>query len=132
MTESEGERYYFVMYSWWTANDLDKLTKELGARFTVLKPFKPQKKLEIGEFWPSLYEIEFNTIEIQADTLYAYLSPYKAILFQKKKAPFTSKDLDLRKTIMSLYTHSRASAFPFNTLREPKFETVESGSHSGL
>jgi hypothetical protein len=68
-----------------------------------------------------LSEIKSVVPEIlfKADTLYATISPTRAVLFQKSRSPFTLKDLELRKTILDLY-NSRFTIPVFDP--EPKFE----------
>lgn len=70
-----------------------------------------------SELWGFVPELLFK-----ADTLYAAISPSKATLFQKKRAPFTAKDLELRKRILEGYPFTY-TGIPFV---EPKFEIQES------
>ncbi|MCW4037968.1 MAG: hypothetical protein NWF13_04450 [Candidatus Bathyarchaeota archaeon] len=70
-----------------------------------------------AELWDCVPELLFK-----ADTLYAAISPSKATLFQKTRNPFTSKDLELRKRILDLYTwHFAGIVFT----KEPTFEVQD-------
>jgi hypothetical protein len=44
---------------------------------------------------------------------------------QKKPAPFTAKDLELRKRVMELYPKERPTFLPLHFGSEPQFETFE-------
>jgi len=115
---TKDEPYHYVRWTWFNEHNLEKLAEEL-ANFTIVKP-PPRKKVtdlmgrNVGEF------------EVQADTLLAFLSSEHASLFQKEKAPFTEKDIELRKAVFVLYPHSRATPLPFGFRKEPKFELKES------
>lgn len=50
---------------------------------------------------------ERERIRVHADTLVARLSPFRAVLFQRKLEPFTERDKELRKKILDLYPRHR-------------------------
>lgn len=65
-------------------------------------------------------------ILVKADTLSAFLSAWRAILFQKVWAPFTRRDIELRKIVLSLYPRNRSTPFPWAfSPPEPPFEIEE-------
>jgi len=108
---TEARSYYHVVWSLKKSYDVRDLTKELQKKFTLVKTLVSERNMVFRELLP---EILFK-----ANTLYAAVSPQRAILFQKKNRPFTGKDLEMRKTILTLYPNSRLPFFskepPFNT-----------------
>jgi hypothetical protein len=58
----------------------------------------------------------------RADTLSANVSPVKAVLYQKKIAPFTKNDLELREILLTMYHDSYILG---DQTREPKFQKEE-------
>jgi len=118
---SRSEPYLYVRYTWWKTHDIAGLTSKLKEKFTVIELRRPGGT----EGMISLSEMDVAQIEVKADTLSAYLAPSKAVLFQKESAPFTKRDLELRQTILALYTHVLPGPLPFFYRREPKFKTQE-------
>jgi hypothetical protein len=47
-------------------------------------------------------------MRVTADTLSAYLSPMRAVLFQTDPQPLTEKDAALREILFELYNHDRS------------------------
>ena len=115
---TEDKPYRYVRFCWSQEYKLEKLAEELEANFTLVKP--PEKEVT------NMMGRNLGVIEVKADTLFAFLSSDKAILFQKEKAPFTKRDMELRKAVFDLYLHNRTTplSFPMGNI-EPKFE-VES------
>lgn len=99
--------------------DTEMLALKLQEHFTRVKTLVRVIKDDIQR----ISEINSVVPEIlfKADTLYATISPTRAVLFQKSRAPFTMKDLELRKTIFDLY-NSRFTLPLFDP--EPKFEIL--------
>ncbi|RJS90132.1 hypothetical protein CW700_01645 [Candidatus Bathyarchaeota archaeon] len=62
---------------------------------------------------------------VKADTLSAFLSAWRAVLFQKYKAPFTKRDLELREILFRLYPRITPTPLPFSFSQEPPFEVEE-------
>ena len=50
------------------------------------------------------------------------LSPMRAVLSQKEAAPFTKKDVELRKKVLEFYPRSRPTPFPWQFISEPEYE----------
>ena len=117
------EPYHYVLFRWWNRVDVIKLLEEFNKDFDV--------KLKIPPFDENRISIHVdNLIElwVKADTLSAFLSNYRAVLFQKKKAPFTHRDMKLRKKVMKLYPRSRPTPLPWLVDSEPKFEVEKKSS----
>lgn len=92
---------------------MDKLKKE----FSIIKTIS-----DIPDDPMSIHQYNIREFEVKADSLYAFLSPLRAILFQKVKKPFTSKDLKLRERIFDFYPRTRPTPLPWLVGDEPKFE----------
>ena len=54
-----------------------------------------------------------------------FLAPFRAVMSQKKPAPLTSKEMELRNKVFKLHPHERPILLPWNFGSEPQFETVE-------
>ena len=112
--------YYFVRYAWARHADVEGLAKDLKESFEVVP-------LHRGDPGPIAVTGQ-DTLEkfhIRADTLHAYLSPTRATLFQKERAPFTKRDLKLREKIFAIYLHSRETPLPWGFAQEPRFEVEQ-------
>ena len=96
--------------------DLERLENELGGKFHVEDVTIPWDDREI-----STYGDMNNELKISADTLGAYVTPIRAVLYQKKVSPFTLRDLELRNKLIEYYSRERPSPFPFMFGTEPKF-----------
>jgi len=115
--------YYFIRYEWFKRVDLDALAKEMEEDFVVeLRP------MPTGRVDMSIYKFEREGLKVSADTLAVFLHPFKAVLFQREPAPFTSRDLNLRNRILELYRKNRSSILSTSTYSEPKFQIAEEPS----
>lgn len=118
--QDELHAYYYISSSRiGRLYDAEMLALRLQEHFTRVKTLVRVIKDDIQR----ISEINSVVPEIlfKADTLYATISPTRAVLFQKSRAPFTMKDLELRKTIFDLY-NSRFTLPLFDP--EPKFEIL--------
>lgn len=113
--------YNYVRWTWWKNYEIHELTSKLKEQFIIIMLRQPDLKEESLR----LSIRDTPQIEVKADTLSAYLAPAKAVLFQKKSAPFTKKDLELRKMLLTMYPHSIPMPIPVYYRREPKFQTEE-------
>jgi hypothetical protein len=100
--------------------DLDKIAKDFKDQFEVKVMTYPKDDIEM-----SLHKDDRDEILVKADTLIAFLSGFRAVVFQKEPKPFTKKDLELRRKIWEIYPHDRATPFPWLFKSEPKFEVEE-------
>lgn len=118
--QDELQAYYYISYNHvGRLYNTEMLALKLQDQFTRIKTLVRLIKNDV----PRLSEINSVVPEIlfKADTLYATISPSRAVLFQKYRAPFTLNDLELRKTIFDLYP-SRFTLPIFDP--EPKFEIL--------
>lgn len=128
-TEKPEKPYGYARFTWWYPYNLGELATKLKESFTLVRSLIRKKKEPwdmTARAW-SFQDDAREEIEVKADTLFARLSPFRAILFQKEKAPFTKKDMELRETVLALYPRSTATPIsgPY-TAEEPKFEKESS------
>jgi hypothetical protein len=112
--------YHYVRFTWLRKVDLEKMAVELGEKFRVEHRTLPSSETEF-----SLFKDEREGLKVTADTLSAFLYPMKAVLYQREAAPFTPKDLELRRIVLERYPRSRPTPLPWSFSVEPKFEKVE-------
>ncbi len=115
-----AEPYHYVRFRWWSRVDLEKIAEDLRAPFSVKKIDWPRDEREL-----SLLKDERTELEVEADTLTARLSPFRALLSQKEAAHFTEKDVELRRRVTEIYPRDRPTPFPWQFIPEPKFEVAE-------
>jgi hypothetical protein len=113
----EMEPYRFVRFRWWIGADLTTLAQELGEKFNIEEIIMLRDEMAV------YLKDEREEIMVEADTLKARLSSFRAVLYQSDVALFTEKDLELRKRIFEIYSRSRPTPFPWFFSQEPKFET---------
>jgi len=112
--------YHYVRFNWLRRVDLDEAAEELGKEFSVR-----MVRIAWDDRMVSLDQSMNEELRVRADTLAAFLTPFKVVLFQKEAAPFTARDMALRKRMMDLYPRDRPTPFPFMFASEPKFEEAE-------
>ena len=61
-------------------------------------------------------------ILVRSDTLTVLISPFRALLSQKEKKPFTRNDLKLREIILKEFPKVTSTFFPWGLSREPRFD----------
>lgn len=116
---SNERPYSYVRFVWWKSHNLEELARKLQKRFTLVRPtmLRKNKQSELA-----IHRDSRKEIQLKADTLSAILSTHRAVLFQKEKALFTRKDMELREIILDLYPRDRPTPFPWSFRSEPKFE----------
>lgn len=102
----EVEPYYRKRFRWWTPLDVEEFAEEFGGRYEIMRRPNPIQRDRIEIFVDSRREVW-----IKADTLHAFITAYKAILFQKEGAHLTDKDSELEKLLLAKYTHNRETPF---------------------
>lgn len=120
--------YEYARFSW-EKHDVEELANKLKERFTLVKPpvGKKEKKEDSHDLITDHFNLPSEEIEVKADTLFVLLSALRANLFQKEKAPFTEKDMELRETVLALYPHTSRTPIPIEFgVKEPKFEKQSS------
>ncbi len=115
------EQYSYARFRWIRDLDVDKEAERLSEEFEV----RPINTPEPSEYEVSIYKTTRKEIIIKADTVGAIISTFRAILYQKEKAPFTNRDLKLRKEILDLYPRRSATPLPIGWSYEPKFITED-------
>jgi hypothetical protein len=112
--------YYYVLFRWWTQIDLERVQLELTNKYTFALLFTPRSIDAIKNRTDERCEIE-----VVADTLKVKLSPFRAVLYQEKKVPFTRNDIELREKIKEIFPRDRPTPFNWTYIEEPrtKYET---------
>jgi hypothetical protein len=122
-----SQKYRYIRYRWLEDVDIDTLTSKLEAEgFTVKRSNAPV---------PTMQEISIhrNTrreILVKADTLGAFISTFRATLFQREAAPFTMRDLKLRERLLAVYQRDRSTPFPFLFSHETPFTVADEEERS--
>jgi len=116
----KAKPYYYVRFRWMKGVDMKEAARELGENFGVETLIPPT-----GDFDAAMFKEHREELKVAADTLKAFLSPKRAVLFQSKTARFTERDMELRRRILELYPRGRITPFPFFPGSEPKFEVAE-------
>lgn len=111
--------YHYVRYTWWKDIDLKEVAAIFNGIFHIKLKEMPRDDRELA-----LYRDYRERLTVKADTLGVYLSPIRAVLYQRESAPFTARDVDLRERILGLYPHDRPTPFPMFYSVEPKFEVA--------
>ncbi len=113
-------KYSYVRYTWWREVDIDELGGELSDEFEVNPVNVPESTI----YELSLYKNAREESLVKADTVGVYISRYRAVLFQRDRAPFTARDMELRSRILEVYPRDRPSPFPWAFSEEEPFEVV--------
>jgi hypothetical protein len=118
----KDDPYHFVRFLWMARVDLKAKEEEL-AEYVVGWRIPPETGSKMH-----LHLYNLRELKLKADTLNAFISLTRAVLFQKECAPFTPRDMELRKKIFEIYPRNRPTPFPFLVNDEPTFEVMEEGS----
>jgi hypothetical protein len=113
--------YFYPRFTWFKGIDVDNESKRLSAEFDV----KPINTPDPSPYELTLHKATRKEIIIKADTLGVIIGAFKAVLYQRESAPFTAKDLKLRKEIFELYPRRSTSPLPIGYGSEPRFVTEE-------
>ena len=117
---SRGEPYHYVRWAWWHSHSIEELVQRLKADFELALRGLRGEELSIYDLSP--FKSQRWEVLVKADTLAAFLAAYRAVLFQRMRAPFTKRDLELREIILSLYPRRTPTPFPWSFSHEPPFE----------
>ena len=110
--------YIHTRFVWGLPIDLSEIEKELEGKFEIKMITMPRD--DTHEI--SLFKNVRDELQVTADTLKARISGLRATLYQKESAPFTERDLELRKIIFERYPYNTSSPFTGWLRSEPKFE----------
>ena len=111
--------YHYVRFLWGGKVDLEELAEEFKEYVEGWRePPKTESKMHFH-----IYNL--RELKLRADSLQAYLSLMRAVLFQREKKTFTKRDVELRRKIFEVYPRDRPTPFPWLELDEPKFDVEE-------
>jgi len=117
--------YFHIRYTWWDIIDLDEVRKDLETRFEATELFVPSSNWEVA-----LFPYHREHLRVRADNLSARLAHMRAVLYQKNWAPFTERDVELRRKIREIYDRDLVTPLPLAFKTEPEFE-VEAEQKQG-
>ncbi len=119
-TEQKIKPYYYVRWKWteFSKAELERISEDFSKSFSVTM-------IDNHEDNVSLYRNLREELRVRADTLTAFLSPFRAVIFQREAAPLTARDMKLRKKLLELYPRNRMSPLPWDFFFEPKFEVAK-------
>lgn len=100
--EPEKKPYFRVRFRWWRPFDLEGFAGEYGDRYEI-----EVRSLYVGWGKIDIFAETRREFRVRGDTLNAFLTVYKAILFQKEADPLSPKDMELRDYILEKYPHAR-------------------------
>ena len=118
------EPYSYIRFNWWDVQELQNVAASLNDKFKVEWVKKTWDDREV-----SLSDNINEELKIKADTLGAYASATRVVMYQREYAPFTRKDMELREKLMELYPRDRPSPLPFMVGIEPRFEVGTRAEH---
>ena len=107
--------YQHTLFRWGKKADLNEVEQKLSVSFKVKKVIAPRDEKEF------VIDKDRDELRVESDTLNAYLTHSRALLFQKNDLPFTVKDMELREIVKEFYPHNRPTPLPIFFTSEPKF-----------
>ena len=112
--------YFHIRYTWWDTIDLDEVRKDLESQFEVTELFVPSSCWEMA-----LFPYHREHLQVRADNLSARLAHMRAVLYQREWAPFTERDVELRRKIREIYGRDLMTPLPLAFRTEPEFEVED-------
>lgn len=100
--EEKDTRFFKVRFRWWHPFNIEKFIEVNRNRFDI-----EERPDYIGWGKIEVFAEIRKEYRIKADTLFAFVTQYKAILFQKDHAPLTKKDEELKDIILKEYPRIR-------------------------
>ena len=70
----------------------------------------------------SFFRDEREGYKVTSDTLYAFIHPLKAMMYQLEPLAFTGKDIKLREIILKYYSRIRATPLTTTVIKEPSYK----------
>ena len=110
---NEGVPYHWTLWNHLKRLNVIDISEKLEETFTFIQTVASERGSIIVDM-----ALEF---EFKADAFFTFIEPRRTILFQKESRPFTKKNLELRKTIFTVYSHRDLLIFQ----KESKFETID-------
>ncbi len=98
--EPEESPFYEVRFRWWRPFDLDGFARDYGEKYEIRPTY-------VGKWSIDVFGDTHREFLVRANTLNAYLTAYRAILFQKETAPLTPVDRELLDYILENYPRDR-------------------------
>ena len=106
VVEREPRPYFKVRFRWWSPFDVRKFAKEMEDFYML----KVRDEIDMGDRIDLFRDFRVE-IRVRADTLQAFITPYKAIMFQDEASPLSRRDLKLEEFVLKKYPHVRDTPF---------------------
>jgi hypothetical protein len=113
-----NNKYSYVRFRWLPATIVE--LEEAFSEFELVRRNMPTSFSEV-----SPYKRFRDYVAVKSDTLVVHASPFKAVMAQPKRQPFTKMDLALREIVIREYPKNTSSIFPWGFTREPPFTIAE-------
>jgi hypothetical protein len=104
--EREPRPYFRAHFRWWSPFDVRKFAEEMEGAYEV----EVRDEIDMGDRIDLFRDFRVE-IRVKADTLQAFITPYRAIMFQDEAAPLSGMDLDLERLVLRRYPHFRDTPF---------------------
>ncbi len=106
VVEREPKPYFRVGFRWWSPFDVRKFAEEMKSVYVL----EVRNEIDMGDRIDIFRDLRVE-IRVRSDTLQAFISPYKAIMFQDEAAPLSRRDLELEEFVLKKYPHVRDTPF---------------------
>ena len=112
---------FYVRFRWLKRVDMKEAAKDFGENSCVVTMIAPT-----GDYDFLMFKEHREELRVMADTLRPLLSPKRALLYQRKTAPFTLRDIwNLEGGFSSCIRMTGLSSSPFFFSSEPKYDVAK-------
>ncbi len=94
--------FFGVRFRWWRPFDLDGFARDYGEKYEI-----ENVPLYVGKWSIDVFGDARREFLVRSDTLNAFLTAYRAILFQKETVPLTPADRELLDYVLENYPRVR-------------------------
>jgi hypothetical protein len=106
VVEREPRPYFRVGFRWWSPFDVRKFAEKMEGVYAL----EVRDEIDMEDRIDIFRDLRVE-MRVRADTLQAFISPYKAILFQDEVSPLSRRDLELEEFVRKTYPHVRDTPF---------------------
>jgi hypothetical protein len=106
VVEREPRPYFRVRFRWWRPFDVRKFAEEMKGAYEV----EVRDEIDMGDRIDLFRDFRVE-MRVRADTLQAFITPYKAIMFQDEVAPLSQMDYELERLVLKRYPYVRDTPF---------------------
>ena len=106
VVEREPRPYFRARFRWWSPFDVRKFAGEMKGVYKL----DVREEIDMGDRIDLFRDFRVE-IRVRADTLQAFITPYRAIMFQDEAAPLSRRDLQLEEFVLKRYPHVQDTPF---------------------